>query len=357
MNLNKKIKLTKIDVSTWWQNILTNASLDLNKPLNKPTSIIFNLTPNCVCRCRQCDIWKNPPERHLSFDEAKIIINRLHSWLGNCYIFFTGGEPLMNKDLPKIIGYAYSLGIISHINSNASLLDKTMAKRLTDNHLFAISISIDGAIAKTHDYLRGVPGTFDKAIKAIKFLQETNSTPSIYINTVMMKNNLKELEKLIKIAKNNHTNGITFQCLLPNLGPKGDTSISKNNPLWPEKSKISSILKKIINTGKSESIVLTSEQDLKNAIKYYKNPHLFDHHTCAAGVNNFIIDHRGEVRLCFGFPSIGNVITNTPGQIWWNQKAQSQRQQIRKCQQACKIIACNKVDTKRKKTAALNFFE
>ena len=130
MNLPKKIKYCQVILSTWYQDMLIKASLNSNKPLNKPTSIIFNLTPNCVLKCRQCDIWKNPPEKHISYDEAKIIIDKLHSWLGNCYIFFTGGEPLMNKDLPKIIGYAYSQGTISHINSNATLIDENMAKKL-----------------------------------------------------------------------------------------------------------------------------------------------------------------------------------------------------------------------------------
>lgn len=357
MNLQRKIKLAQIDVSTWWQDILIHSSLNLKKPLNKPTSIIFNLTPNCVLRCRQCDIWKNPPERHLSFDEAKIIINRLHSWLGNCYIFFTGGEPLMNKDLPKIIGYAYSLGIISHINSNASLLDKPMAKKLVENHLYAISISLDGATAKTHDYLRGVPGTYDKALKAIRYLQELPLAPNIYINTVMMKQNISELEKLIKIAKKYNTKGISFQCLLPNLGPNGNILMTKDNPLWPEKNKITAILKKIIKTGKSEPIIITPKTDLETAIRYYQKPNIFSRQPCAAGVNNFIIDHQGNVRLCFAFPTIGNILKDTPQNIWWSKLAQGQRNHIRNCRQSCKIIVCNKADTRRNKTAALNLFE
>jgi MoaA/NifB/PqqE/SkfB family radical SAM enzyme len=357
MNLTKKIKLVQVDISTWWQDILIKASTRLNKPLNKPTSITFNLTPNCVLKCRQCDIWKNPPEKQLSFKEAKIIIDRLHSWLGSFYLFFTGGEPLMNKDLPKIIDYAYKLGIISHLNSNAVLLDKTMAKKLIDSHLYAISISIDGAKAKTHDYLRGVPGTFDKAIQAIKNLQEFSNIPKIYINTVIMKDNVKELQSLINIAKKHKTNGIFFQCLLPNFGQKSENKAFKDNPLWPKFTDISTVLKKIIKSTKSEPLILTSENDFKTAIKYYRNPHIFNQSTCAAGVNNFVVDHCGNVRLCFNFTSIGNIIKSKPQTLWWNKIAQSQRQEIRNCQQSCKIIACNKADTRRNKVAALNLFE
>jgi MoaA/NifB/PqqE/SkfB family radical SAM enzyme len=354
MNIRKKITGITTSISAHWQNILINTSLNSSKPLNKPTSIIFNLTPNCILKCRQCDIWKNPPEKHLSFNEAKIIIDKLHSWLGNCYIFFTGGEPLMNPNLPKIIGYAYSKGIISHINSNAVLIDQAMAKKLTDNHLFAISISLDGANSKTHDYLRGVPGTFNRAIQAIKYLQKTIHPPMIYINTVIMKKNVKELQKLINITQKNKTNGITFQCLLPNLGHQNNALSLLKNPLWPNKLDVASVLKKIIKT--SNPLVLTTETDLKTAIKYYRNPLITNHQKCAAGTNNFIINHRGKIQLCFGFPEIGNLIKENPQDIWWGQLAQHQRKAIRNCQQNCKIIVCNKVDTKRKQIA-INLFK
>lgn len=356
MNLNKRIKLAQIEASVWWQDILIKLSKNLDKPLNKPTLITFNLTPNCVLRCRQCDIWKNPPEKQLSFEDAKIIIDRLHKWLGSCYIFFTGGEPLLNKDLPKIIGYAYSLGIISHINSNGVLLDKTMAKKLTDNHLFAISISIDGAKAKTHDYLRGIPGTFNKAIKAIEFLRSCADIPKIYINTVMMKDNINELLDLVKIAKDKNTDGIFYQCLLPNFGPKSDSRVTKNNPLWPKQKEVAVVMKEMIKKTKSEPLILSSENDFKMAIKYFKNPHLFNDSTCAAGVNNFVIDYYGDVRLCFIFTKIGNIFEEKPETLWWNKTAQRQRKHIRNCKKSCKIIACNKADTRRNKTAALNLF-
>ena len=353
MNLPKKIKYCQVILSTWYQYMLIKASLNSNKPLNKPTSIIFNLTPNCVLKCRQCDIWKNPPEKHISYDEAKIIIDKLHSWLGNCYIFFTGGEPLMNKDLPKIIGYAYSQGTISHINSNATLIDENMAKKLVDNHLFAISISLDGANSKTHDYLRGMSKTFSKAINAIKYLQKYPQSPKIFINTVMMKNNTSELLDIVKLAKKHRTDGITFQSLLPNLGPNTvDNTQPDKNPLWPNTKDIVKNIKKIINLSKTDSIILSSEEDLQTDIGYYQNYHSLDHLTCAAGINNFIIDHLGNVRLCFGFPAIGNILKETPPNIWFSPKAQSQREAIRKCQQSCKIIGCNRANTKRNHTVA-----
>ncbi|RLI47829.1 hypothetical protein DRO61_07350, partial [Candidatus Bathyarchaeota archaeon] len=327
MNLIRKAKTTKNNLSAQWQNILIKTSLNLDKPLNKPTSVIFDLTPNCVLRCKQCDIWKNPPVKHLSYQKSKVLIDKIHSWLGESYVFFTGGEPLMNQDLPKIIKYAHKKGILSHINSAATLINDKVAQKLLDNHLFAISISLDGSIPKTHDYLRGRTGTYNRAVQAIEHLQKLPSSkkPKIYINTVMMKDNVKELEELIKFASQQKTDGISFQCLLPNLGSKNSQLSPVTNPLWPETGEMVETIKRIMKLSKSNKIVLTSPDDLNLAIQYYKDPHVLDSMTCAAGINNFIIDHLGDVRLCFEYSPIGNLFKESPAKIWWSKKSQKQR--------------------------------
>lgn len=341
-----------------WEGNLIKLSQSLDKPHNKPTSIIINLTPNCVLRCRQCDIWKNAPAQHLNLNDAKTILDKLRGWLGPTYVFFAGGEPLMNKQLPQMIGYAYKIGILSHVNSNAVLINQSVAQKLCDNRMFAISISLDGANHSTHDYLRGQAGTFDKVIKAIKLLQnQEDGSPSIYLNTVMMKDNVDELSALVQLAKDLRTQGITFQCLLPNLG-SADTEISPDkNPLWPKTKDITDALRRIIKIARSEPLVLTRPAQLKTAINYYKDPHFLDSITCAAGINNFIIDHQGDVRLCFGFPPIGNILTDSPANIWWSKEAQRQRSQIRSCRQSCKVILCNQSDLRRTQTALSIFSE
>lgn len=346
-NLATKIKLRLKSVYNRLDNQRRQTLIDISrysdKPINKPTSIIFNLTPNCVLKCKQCDIWKNPPEKHLSYEDAVIIIDKLHNWLGNCYIFFTGGEPLMNKDLPKIIGYAHSKGIKSHINSNGVLLNKESADKLIKHHLFAISLSIDGATSRTHDYLRGVPGTFSKAIRNLDYIRKQPGSPHVYINTVIMRPNVGELKEIMSLSKKHQTDGVTFQCLLPNLGPDNANARPEDNPLWPSFKEVI----KSINSFKSNRYLLNSDNDLQSLRSYYQDPHSLDNLTCSAGINNFIIDHLGNVRLCFGMAPIGNILAEQPEHIWHNQHSVEQRQAIRKCRQPCKIIACNKVNLER----------
>lgn len=331
-----------------WYSFLSSVSIVFNYPLNKPTSIIFNITPNCVLKCKHCDIWRNKPEKQIGFNDAKKIIDNIYRWLGPFYLFFTGGEPLIIKDLPKILKYCHSLGISTHINSNASLVTEALAKKLVDSHLSAISISIDGAKSETHDLLRGVEGAYEKTINTIKLLNKyknKNSSPAIFVNTVIMKQNLDELIDLAQLGTLEKINGITYQCLLPNFGITHDSNNMLD--LWPKKNKLVKTLNEIMNLVPKNKKILSTVQYLESAIKYYTDPDYIKTLECTSGISSFIIDHKGDVKLCFQYPLIGNLFKQRSQDIWRNSIAQKQRQTIKRCSRPCKIMACNKIDNRR----------
>lgn len=335
------------------QKFLIKISFGKKIPLNRPTSIIIDVTENCILRCKQCHLWKTKPSAQITYDEGKIIIDNLYDWLGNFYLFFTGGEPLLNKDLIKIIGYAEKKGIVTHVNSNAFLIDKKMAKDITKSGLSSLSISLDGSNAKTHDYLRGVNGTFDHAIMAIDFLKKQNKKIKIFINTVIMKRNISELKEIIKLSVDKKINGVTFQCLLPTLATKQGFKQFTKSSLWPNFKKV----KENILEVKGMKNLLNSDKNLKQIIDYYSISKKMENIKCTAGINNFIVNRKGEVRLCFAFPAIGNIFNDKPKDIWVSEMAQKQRKDISQCKRMCKIIACNKVETKRQKEVMFRPFE
>lgn len=345
----KKIKkiyyIFKITIRVYYQRFLIKISKYSNKPFNKPTSIMINVTQNCILHCRQCDLWKTKPEKQMTFNQAKVIIDKLHNWLGNFYLFFTGGEPFINKNLPKIIKYAQSIGIVCHVNSNAFLIDEKLAKKIIDSKLDSISISLDGSKASTHDYLRGTLGTYKKVIKAIKLLK---NGPKIYLNTVIMKQNVSELISLISLSQKK-ADGINFQCLLPTLTSKDNLNDLQNSSLWPKFQKLKSEIEKIAKLIKTQkNNLLANNNDLNQIIDYYQNPASVNKHIiCAAGINNFIVNQKGDVKLCYGFSPIGNLFKSSAKNIWLSHTAQKQRKAIRKCQNTCKVIKCNKINLNR----------
>lgn len=346
----KKINKLKISIQIiinyYFQKLLIFISKYLNRPLNKPTSIMINVTQNCILHCQQCNLWKTKPEKQMTLKEAKIIIDNLYDWLGKFYLFFTGGEPFINQQLPEIINYAQNKGIICHVNSNAFLIDKKLSQKIINSQLDSISISLDGAKESTHDQLRGTPGTYKKVIKAIKLLQ---NGPKIYLNTVIMKPNITELRTLIKLSKKSNTNGINFQCLLPTLSSNEKNTDLPKNKLWPKFKLLKSEIKKIVKTSRfDKNNLITTETELNQILKYYQNPIKANKKIiCAAGINNFIVDQYGDVKLCYGLPIIGNIFSSPAKKIWLNHQAQQQRKIIRKCQNLCKTIKCNQIDISR----------
>lgn len=348
---------SKFEVSL--QNNLALLSEDLDSPLNRPTSIAINVTSNCMMRCQQCDLWKSKPERQMTFDEAKIIIDKLHSWLGNFYIFFTGGEPFINQDLPKIIKYCEEIGLITHVNSNAFAINDKLAQKIIESNLSSISISLDGGNALTHDHLRGVKGAYNHVINGIKLLRKyrANGKLKIYVNSVIMQPNVKQLSDIVKVASSNHTDGITFQNLLPTLASKKTTKEEFHGPLWPKYTDLKKSVDQVIKNMSKTPILLTSKDEMKYTLRYYKNPSITNNIQCSAGLNNIIIDNKGDMRLCYNYPSIGNVFKDDPKKIWYDLKSRQQRKIIRKCQQPCKITACNTINTERQRNVIVKSFE
>jgi MoaA/NifB/PqqE/SkfB family radical SAM enzyme len=341
------------------QDNLVRLSKNLDRPLNRPTSIVINVTSNCMLRCQQCDLWKSVPEKQITFEEAKIVIDKLHAWLGSFYIFFTGGEPFINQDLPKIIKYAESIGLVTHVNSNAFVINDNLAKKIVDSNLSSISISLDGGNAITHDHLRGVQGAYNRVLNGIKLLRKyrTGDHLKIYLNSVIMKPNVAELSDIVKVATDNKVDGMTFQNLLPTLASKKTTDEQFHGPLWPVFSDLQKAIDKVIKNFPKTPVLLTDIPQLKYALEYYKNPHITDSIQCAAGLNNVIVNHQGDVRLCYSYPVIGNILKDDPKTIWYGQKARDQRKIIRRCRQPCKMTACNRINTERQKSVIVKSFE
>jgi radical SAM protein with 4Fe4S-binding SPASM domain len=104
---------------------------------------------------------------------------------------FTGGEPMLRKDLFQIAEHANASGLRSNIITNATLIrTPAMARRIAET-FNAVTVSLDGATAQTHDRTRG-KGAFAKTYKALQLLNAAGVVPDI--NHVVTSDNVDELE-------------------------------------------------------------------------------------------------------------------------------------------------------------------
>lgn len=316
--------------------------------LPKPIYISIFLGEGCPLNCQHCSFWKVKNPRSLNFDQGEKIISYLKSWLGTFRLNFTGGEPLANKDFLKIVKFAESNGVICGAASNGFLIDEKKASKIIDSGLSNINISLDALDQKTHDFIRGRKGAFQKAIQAIKFLKaKRKKKPLIYLNTLICKKNLDHLAKIVLWAKMEDLDGVNFQPIISDhyFGAKKDLADwYKRNPLWPDDfERVSQVLDELFTLKKQRYPINNLEKKEIGLLKsYFQNPEKKIKNTCLIATRNFYISPEGEVQICQSLSSIGNIYRQNPQDIWRSKKAQKQRELIRRCRKSCQLLLCNR---------------
>jgi radical SAM protein with 4Fe4S-binding SPASM domain len=166
-----------------------------------PFEIVWNLTYQCNLRCKHCYENAGGKRPELTTDEAKQVLDKLSKMagIGLPALSFSGGEPLTRRDFFEIASYAKKrIGYVS-IASNGTLLTRDNAKRIKDVRIDYVEISIDGATPGVHDDFRGIPGAFERTMEGIKNCVDEGIDACIA--TVLHRDNISELNKLIELAK------------------------------------------------------------------------------------------------------------------------------------------------------------
>ncbi|WP_440953637.1 12,18-didecarboxysiroheme deacetylase [Methanococcoides sp. FTZ1] len=139
---------------------------------DKKPVVVWNMTRRCNLRCVHCYAHAKDIEfkDELTTEQGKELIDDLAEF-GSPVILFSGGEPLMRKDLPELAEYAISKGMRAVISTNGTLIDEEMAKTLRKIGLSYVGISIDG-VRETNDKFRGMKGCFDAAMQGLRNCQK-----------------------------------------------------------------------------------------------------------------------------------------------------------------------------------------
>lgn len=306
-----------------------------NHAFVKPSSVTICLTARCNLQCIMCDIWKFPskPKVELSTKKIKNIINQMDNWeIKN--LSLDGGEPFLRKDIFDLIEYAKSKCIITNVITNATLINKNIAKRIISSGLDHITFSLDGATARTHDLIRGRKGSFKRLIQAAGYLKDAMR---IGANTVVVEENFDELLDIVLLSRKIGIKENTFQArLASNADPK------KTGKLLPKKKIV--ILKngigRINRARRSIGGIITSESDLNDMIAYFKNRYLLEPRHCLIGYKDMHINVNGDVIFCGGLDSGGNIKERTLREIWNSNESYILRKKYRGCKTPC-LTTCS----------------
>ncbi len=134
---------------------------------DKKPVVVWNATKACNLRCVHCYAQANEQghDKELNHEEALAVLDDLADF-GVPVVLFSGGEPLMRRDLVDLARYAVGKGMRAVISTNGTLIDQATAERLRDVGLSYVGVSVDG-LEEVNDRFRGKKGAFREAMAGI----------------------------------------------------------------------------------------------------------------------------------------------------------------------------------------------
>jgi len=177
-----------------------------------PDTIFLSINSTCNLKCRMCDVGqenvnsqfyqhlKGPRHQELSLVRLKELVDEVKAFKPLLAVIST--EPLLYRDLVPLVAYAGQAGLPVQVTTNGLLLEK-FAHPLVEAGLEILWVSLDGPPA-VHDSIRGVEGSFERALAGIKAVAEARtllgrSTPRMHINYTISNLNHHCLEEFMAL--------------------------------------------------------------------------------------------------------------------------------------------------------------
>ena len=306
----------------------------------KPTFINLNITHRCNFNCVHCPIGQRPihetenlkPE--LNLDLLKKHVLHLKKWLKDFVLNISGGEPFLYPHLFKFLKFCTRNNVKVDLITNGNFFSKENIKRISKLKLNNLLVSVDG-LEKTHDLIRGQKGSFQKAIKGLKEINNLNNEQILCLVFTIMNHNCNELSEFTEwFSKQEFLHEITFQAI-----SLKDIKNYQKDPLWPKNDfdiEINSLIK-MKNKGYP---IATSINQFKLMKQYFNDPirTCKINKNCPVRFTTYFIDADSRILNCpITFGEIGQ-ITGKPNEIWTSTKANIVKKKIKNCKkETCQV--------------------
>ncbi len=165
-----------------------------------PFLVIWEVTQACDLACRHCRASAQP-ERHpaeLDLAEGLAVIRQVKQF-GDPLMVFTGGDPLKRADLFDLLEASVRAGLRTTITPSATpLLTRDAVRRFRDIGVARMAVSLDGADAEQHDGFRGVAGSFQITLEALRAARECGLETQV--NTTVTRRNFASLGRIADLV-------------------------------------------------------------------------------------------------------------------------------------------------------------
>jgi SynChlorMet cassette radical SAM/SPASM protein ScmF len=151
-------------------------------------------------------------QQALEIDLFRSIIKQAKP-LGLSGVKLTGGEPLMHPEIEDILEHIRLEELRLTLETNGLLLTLGLAKKIAECKNPFVSVSLDGANANTHEWIRGVEGSFENAKEGVRNLVKVGLNPQIILT--VMRRNKDQMENVVRLAESLGAGSVKFNLMHP----------------------------------------------------------------------------------------------------------------------------------------------
>lgn len=267
-----------------------------------PISVYLAVTGRCGYNCSHCSAANRNYSEELDFDLIAETINELQN-MGVGIIGFTGGEPLLRKDIVDIVRCLDDRSV-SYLFTSGSGLTQQRADELKNAGLFAIGISLDNNNEEEADSRRGCKGAFQTALLAIEYAKRAGLY--VMLQTVADKEMIHDdrITDMVTFAEYLGVHEIRF---LENLPAGRFSHVSADRILTQKDREKLRIFHRQMNRFGRKRTKVTVFAHAESATLY----------GCGAGTQHSYIDASGNLCPCDFVPlTFGNIKEKPIRKIW-----------------------------------------
>lgn len=275
----------------------------INSLRTAPISMHIAITNKCGFNCWHCSNVGKSKEDIISTEQMIKLIKNLQD-MGVAIIGFTGGEPLLRKDIEELI-HSVDDSSISVLFTTGQNLSVEKAEKLKKAGLDIVGVSLDHYDKEIVDNRRGFIGAFELAINAIKIFKQAGiyTMMQVVVKKEMVKNNCEEIWKMLDFAKNLNVNEVRILepiCTGKLLNIDASTLLTEE-----ERNKLIEVHKKANWSGSYPKLSVFAKIESKEQFG------------CGAGSQHSYIDAQGCLYPCDFVPiSFGNIKEKPVKELW-----------------------------------------
>lgn len=169
------------------------------EPLGPPLWLLAELTYECPLQCSYCSNPLDMPTRsqELSTDQWLNVLSEARD-MGAVQLGFSGGEPLLRKDLEILVKHASELGYYTNlITSGLGMTEKRIAQ-LKDNGLDHIQLSFQAARSDTNNIIGNSNYSFERKLDVAKLIKKYDYP--MVLNFCITKQNIHQIDDILDLS-------------------------------------------------------------------------------------------------------------------------------------------------------------